>query len=134
MTTEVEKKLSNYFRTDATWCSDFTSKEHLMLAALGEDGYQRLVERFPAALDIDQLTTAGSDRFDTLMKGWLVHLPDIIRYVVERRSGLWTGNGLPWDWDTIGEELGLSSTFIEACYREGLSLIRKQVESTLAQR
>jgi hypothetical protein len=117
----IDAELTHLYTADAGWASDFSAKTSLLREIFGPAAYEDLSDRFRSALQEDSLREGAIDLLDKKLAAWLRTLPRLLRYMVERRSGLWSGTTFPTDARRIAEETGFQPEFINACYEEGLN-------------
>lgn len=92
---------------DRHWCSDFTGKQEFTKAV--------------------GLRPQPGDTGDQRLLNLLRTLPPVMRWVVEIRTGVWSGDCTPHDFKFIGEWAGgLSPAAARALYLTGLELLNAE--------
>jgi 5-methylcytosine-specific restriction endonuclease McrA len=92
---------------DKNWCTDFEGR-HVLLADLGVRCWTKEFHR-----------CKGDEFYLSLMH----RLPIGSRFVVEMRTGLWAGDGVPHDFETMGEALGISAGDAREVYERAIDAL-----------
>jgi hypothetical protein len=116
---DLHEQLSKVYAADSIWVSDGVGRR-AFLSALGTPDDQQLVDN-----DGFHGGDASIKRQEKWFKEILRQIPLDERWVVERKTGLWTGRVYSLEFADIGSELGESAMHARELYDRGILRLRR---------
>ncbi|MEX0801277.1 MAG: HNH endonuclease [Dehalococcoidia bacterium] len=114
---DLREQLENFFKHDSLWVSDGVGRK-MFLSELGASDGQIRGEPWQ-----EDRVNQQEDWFRDILR----QIPVDERWVVERRTGLWTGRFYAQQFAEIGAELGESANHSRELYERGILRLRRLI-------